>query len=172
VTTLPSDALVVGPGTGPRTYTNNIGNSSTLYEYRVYAINVIGDTWDYSDPALNEIPSGGGWPTLTLTSLDEPATPDTVAAPTNLTASATIKNNKTANVTVNWQDNSSNETGFLIQRANDAAFTNGVVNATVNANITTLTQTLARNRTFYYRVQAFSDTTQSGWSNVVSVVTP
>ena len=37
-----------------------------LYEYQVYAINVVGDIWDYSNPAFNDIPPGGGWPTLTL----------------------------------------------------------------------------------------------------------
>lgn len=172
VATVPSDALIVGPGIGTRTLVNRVGNTNTLFEYRVYAINVVGDAWDYSDPALNEIPSGGGWPTLTLTSLDEPATPDTVAAPTGLAATAAVKNRNSANVTTTWTDNANNETGFLVQRADNATFTLGVVNATVGPNITTLTQNLPRGRSYYYRVHAFNDTTQSGWSNVVNVVTP
>jgi len=37
----------------------------TTYYYRVAAINVVGDTWDYSDPALNE---GAAFPTKTANS--------------------------------------------------------------------------------------------------------
>jgi hypothetical protein len=161
----------IGAGTGQRTYTDRIGNTNTLFEYRVHAINVVGDIWDYSDPAFNEIPSGGGWPTLTLSSSTD-VTVSTIAAPTNLTGSAVRRNNNSATVRLNWTDNSSNETGFLVQRADNDTFTLGVVNATVNANITSLSQNLPRSRSYYYRVHAFNDTTQSGWSNVVNVVTP
>jgi hypothetical protein len=160
----------VGPGTGTRTYTDPIGNTNTLYEYQVYAINVVGDVWDYSDPAFNEIPPGGGWPTLTLDSRG--GATSTMAAPTNLTASAVVKNNKTATVTLTWTDNATIETGFLIQRADNAGFSLGVVNATVGANVTTFSQSVARGKTFYYRVHAFNDTLQSGWSNTASVTTP
>jgi Neuraminidase (sialidase) len=172
VATVDSDALVVGPGTGSRTYTDPIGATNTLYEYQVYAINVVGDTWDYSDPALNEIPAGGGWPTLTLYS--EGAEPNivTIEAPTGLTGGAVVKNRNSATVTLSWVDNSDNETGFLIQRAYDPGFTSGVVNSTVAGNVTTFSQTVARGTTFYYRVHAFNDTHQSGWSNTFSVMTP
>jgi len=142
-----------------------------LYEYQVYAINVVGDTWDYSNPAFNQIPPGGGWPTLTLDSKGTAVT--TLEAPTNLTASAVAKNKKTADVTLNWTDNAAIETGFLVQRADNAAFTVGVVNTTVaGADIQTFTQNVARGKTYYYRVLAFNDTTQSGWSNTASVITP
>jgi hypothetical protein len=168
--TLPSDRLTAGPGMGQRTYADPIGNTNTLYEYQVNAINVVGDTWDYSNPAFNQIPPGGGWPTLTLDSRGGAIS--TVAAPSGLTASAVAANKKTATVTLNWTDNSANETGFLIQRADNAGFSLGVVNATVAGNITTFNQSVARGKTFYYRVLAFNDTTQSAWSNTVSVTTP
>ena len=170
VATVPSDRLVVGPGTGARSYTDLIGNTKDLYEYQVYAINVVGDTWDYSNPAFNEIPPGGGWPTLTLDSRG--GTVSTVAAPSDLTASAVKKNNKTATVTLNWTDNAGNETGFLIQRADDLGFNLNVVNATVGPDVTTFSQNVTRLKTFYYRVLAFNDTTQSAWSNPASVITP
>jgi hypothetical protein len=160
----------VGPGTGTRTYTDLLGNDKTLYEYQVYAINVVGDVWDYSNPAFNNIPPGGGWPTLTLDSRGGSAS--TIAAPSNLTASAVQKNKKTATVTLNWTDNSSNETGFLVQRADDAAFSLGVVNATVPSDIITFSQDVARGKTFYYRVLAFNDAHQSNWSNTATVTTP
>ena len=159
-----------GPGTGQRTYTDRIGNTSTLYEYQVYAINVIGDVWNYSNPAFNEIPPGGGWPTLTLDSRGGAIS--TVAAPSGLAASAVKRNNKTYTVTLTWIDNAANETGFLIQRADNAGFSLGVVNATVSGNVTTFSQNVARGKTYYYRVLAFNDTTQSNWSNTSSINIP
>lgn len=173
--TVPSNRLTVGPGTGMRTYIDPIGNTNTVYQYQVYAINVVGDTWDYSNPAFNEIPPGGGWPTLTLTSRDGATTPPPasgIPAPSGLAGTAVAKNKNSATVTLNWTDNSLNETGFLIQRAYDAGFTSGLVNATVNANVTTFSQSVKRGTTFYYRVHAFTSTTQSGWSNTVTVTTP
>jgi len=173
LTTVPSDALNVGPGTGTRTYIDPIGNPNRDYFYQVYAINVVGDTWDYSNPALNEIPPGGGWPTLTLNSDGNMSVPPTaIASPSNLAGSATVKNKKSAIVTLVWQDNSDNETGFLIQRADDGAFSAGVVNATVGGNVSTFDQTVERGKTYYYQVLAFNDTTQSGWSNSIMITTP
>jgi FtsP/CotA-like multicopper oxidase with cupredoxin domain len=172
--TVPSDRLTDGPGVGARTYSDLVGNSKDTYDYQVYAINVVGDTWDYSNPGFNEIPPGGGWPTLTLSSGNIPTNPppSTIADPSNLAATATIKNKKTATVTLIWQDNSDNETGFLIQRADDAAFSTGVVNATVKGNEVTFDQVVGRGMTYYYRVHAFNDTNQSNWSNTASVTTP
>lgn len=159
----------VGPGTGLRTYTNT-GVGKTVYYYRVYAVNTVGDVWDYSDPALNNIPPGGGWPTLTLDSRGTSYT--TITAPTNLTGSAVAKNKKTATVNLSWTDNSTVETGFLVQRADNALFSIGVVNATVGPNVTSFSQDVSRAKTYYYRVLAFTDTIQSGWSNTVTVTTP
>jgi hypothetical protein len=169
--TVPSDRLGVGPGTGTRTYVDRTRN--TFY-YQVYAINVVGDTWDYSNPAFNQIPAGGGWPTLRLDSRVgvQPPAP-TLAAPTNLAASAVVKNKKTATVTLTWVDPpANNEAGFLIQRAYNAGFTSGVVNATVGPNVTTFQQDVARGTIFYYRVYTFDNTTQSAWSNTATLTTP
>ena len=159
-----------GPGTGPRAYTDPIGRDNNSYEYDVYAINVVGDVWDYSDPALNNIPPGGGFPTLTVDSRGD--TTSTIEAPSNLAAAAAAKNRKTATVTVTWTDNSTIETGFLVQRADNAAFTVGVTNLTVAANATTAQETVSRGKTYYYRALAFNDARQSPWSNVASVTTP
>ena len=166
--TVLSDRLTTGPGTGARTYSDTVGRNT--YYYQVYALNVVGDTWDYSNPAFNEIPPGGGWPTLALDSRG--GSVGAVAAPSGLTASAVANNKKTATVTLNWTDNSSNETGFLIQRAEDAGFNLGVVNATVGANTVTFAQSVARGKTYYYRAHAFTDTSTSAWSNTVTVTAP
>ena len=171
LTTIPSDRLIVGPGTGTRTYSDRTRNT---YYYQVYAINTVGDTWDYSNPAFNNIPAGGGFPTLTVDSRGGSIVGgiSAILAPSNAAATAVVKNNKSATVRVTWADNSNNETGFLIQRADNATFTTGVVNATVGAGITAFQQTTARARTYYYRVHAFNDTTQSGWSNTATLTTP
>lgn len=158
------------PGTGDslgrRTYRDPLGNDrTTIYQYNVYAINVVGDVWDYSNPAFNNIPAGGGFPTLTIDSRATTVSPQTVAAPSNLTGTLTVKNKKTSTVSLSWKDNSSNETGFLIQRTN-ADGTNAV-NATVGPNVTTFTQTVTSGVAYLYRVHAFSDTAQSAWSNTL-----
>ncbi len=168
--TVPSAALTDGPGTGTRTYVDQLGGTPDVYFYQVYAINVVGDTWDYSNPALNEIPPGGGWPTLMLDSRGNFSS--TVAAPSGLTASAVAKDRKNATVTLNWTDNATNETGFLVQRADNALFSLGVVNTTIAGDLTTFSQAVKRGRTYYYRVLAFSGTNQSGWSNTATVTTP
>jgi hypothetical protein len=179
VATIPSAQFGVVPfvetGVGPeidvtRSYSDPIGNTSTLFEYRVVALNTVGDVWDYSDPAFNEIPPGGGFPTLTLDSLGGATT--TIVAPSDLTASAVAKNKKTATVTLNWTDNASNESGFLIQRATNAGFSLNVVNATVGADTQTFSQSVSPGTTYHYRVLAFNEAHQSAWSNTASVTTP
>ncbi|MGA8046879.1 MAG: multicopper oxidase domain-containing protein, partial [Dermatophilaceae bacterium] len=168
LTSLPAAGTETGAATGPAQYVDTIGNTNTLYEYQVYAINTVGDTWDYSDPAFNEIPPGGGFPTITVDSRGTPqAVGDPVAAPTNLTGTLTVKNRKTSTVNLSWTDNASNETGFLIQRTNSDG--SNVVNATVGAGVSTFTQTVTSGVAYIYRVHAFNATTQSGWSNALAL---
>jgi hypothetical protein len=167
IATLESDRDVVGPGTGARTYADPVGRDRTAYVYRVYAVNTVGDTWDYADPNLNEIVSGG-FPTITLDSRGPAAT--ALPAPSGLTATLGGTQGRPT-VTLQWTDNS-DETGFLIQRAEDAAFTLNVTNATTAADLTSFTQNVARGKTYHYRMLAFSPTSQSDWSNVASVTTP
>lgn len=166
IATLPSAVLGVvpyvdsgvGPTTGTRTYSDPIGNTNQVFFYRVIAVNTVGDTWDYSDPAFNEIPPGGGFPTLTLTSAYSnlgswvPTAPP--AAPSNLTATAATQGNN-ARVTLTWTDNADNESGFTIQRATDSTFTTGLVTSTVGANVTTFTTgNVPRNTAYYFRIWA------------------
>ena len=153
-----------GAATGAASYVDRIGNPNRNFEYQVYAVNTVGDTWDYSNPAFNNIPPGGGFPTITVDSRNLPTvSPATVAAPTNLNGTIAVKNKKTSTVSLTWADNSTNETGFLIQRTNSDG--SNVVNATVGPNTTTFTQSVTSGVAYIYRVHAFSDTTQSAWSN-------
>jgi FtsP/CotA-like multicopper oxidase with cupredoxin domain len=109
------------------------------------------------------------------------ATPPKV--PSNLTAT---RLGGAAGVQLNWRDNAAGETGFVIQRATDPAFTAGLTTFTVGADVSTYTDSTAGPQgTFYYRVQATNtvgDTTtyaapavgfptktmNSGWSNTAS----
>ena len=71
-----------------------------------------------------------------------------------------------------WRDNSNNEDGFLIQRATNFFFTQGLTTFTVGANVTTFTDTtVAANRLYYYRVRAFNAAGNSAFSNLVIVRT-
>ena len=182
--TVPYVETGVGTGTGTRTYTDTIGNGGQgSFFYRVVAVNTVGDNWDYSNPNFNEIPPGGGFPTLTLSSgysnTASVATPEPPAAPSNLVAVAAPPATTPAPVTLTWNDNSAApnaETGFTIQRALDNTFTTGVTTFTAAANATGTASfvdtTTAAATTYNYRVSSNNGNGTSAWSNTASVTTP
>lgn len=87
-----------------------------------------------------------------------------LAAPTNLTATSPSK----GVITLNWVDNSNNETGFSVERSTSLS-TGFVEIAQVGANTNSYTdRTVARKTTYYYRVRAVRGTTRSGYSNVAA----
>src|SRR5688572_21898967 len=93
-----------------------------------------------------------------------PQTPP--AAPTGLTANAV----SSRQIDLAWSDNSSNETGFEIERSTDG--TNFTPRATVGANVTTFQDTgLAGSTTYWYRVNATNGGGDSAYSNVASATT-
>lgn len=162
------------------TYSDVIGNVQTAYAYRVMAINVVGDTWQYSDPAFNNIdPNVPAFPVMTLKSaysnVDSWADPP--VAPASLTATNLGRQGSNNRIQLTWT-NVPGETGYRIQRARDAAFTVGVVNtnrAADNTAAPTVTAILSVprspvGRTYYYRVQSVNPI-PSGWSPTASIVT-
>ncbi len=75
-------------------------------------------------------------------------------------------------VTVTWTD-VANEKTYSLQRAKNDAFTLSATTASgIAAGVTTKTQTLGRNMTFYYRVRAKNAFGYSPWSNIMSILTP
>jgi hypothetical protein len=164
IATLPSPNGAVGP----RTYADAIGNTNQTFYYRVQAINVVGDTWDYSDPNLNE---GAAFPTMTLTSaFAGPASwvaTAPPAAPSNVGVTGAAQGGNAARFTLTWTDNANNETGFTVQRATNAAFTAGLTTATLGANVTTWAPNtnLSRNTDYYFRVRADNAVGSSAWVN-------
>ena len=140
-------------GTGNVTYTDTTVLAGNIYSYRVEAVNVIGPS-AYSN-------------TFTV-SVNPPA------APSGFTVTAVSNGNGTATVTLTWTDNSTDETGFRIQRANDPLFTTGLATNTVAANTITRVETRNSGRTYYYRIQAYNVVGASVWVNVTPfpIVTP
>ena len=113
--------------------------TNVTYTYRVAAVNL-----------------GGTSAFTTIASATVPALP---MAPSNLIVVNGPNKNRARSVILVWSDNSNNETGFTIQRATNALFTQGLTTMTVGANVTTLTQTgLSPNTQYWFRIRSNNGT--------------
>jgi FtsP/CotA-like multicopper oxidase with cupredoxin domain len=82
-----------------------------------------------------------------------PMTVSLPSAPSSVTAAPGPNQGSSRSVILTWVDTSNNESGFVVQRATNAAFTTGVVNTNVAANATGATITgLTRNVTYWFQV--------------------
>jgi hypothetical protein len=96
-------------------------------------------------------------------------TPATPPAPTNLAAAALSP----ASVQVSWNAGGTGQTGFLLERANDAGFGTGRVAFGTGPTTTTyLDSTAAAGTTYYYRVCAMNGTTESASDGPATATTP
>ncbi len=87
-------------------------------------------------------------------------------APSNLSASAL----SSSQITLTWSDNSSNETGFSLERSADGI--NWSQFAMVGSNIVSYTDTgLAASTTYNYRVNAYNSAGNSSYSNIGTATT-
>jgi hypothetical protein len=94
--------------------------------------------------------------------------PSLPAAPSALTAVAA----SSSQVNLSWTDNTSNETGFKLERKTGSGGTYSQI-ATVGTNVTTYSNTgLAASTTYYYRVRATNAAGDSAYSNEASATTP
>jgi len=134
-------------------------------QYRVFAQNTVGDTWDYANPNFNEI-ALGGFPTITTKSayatVLEVLAP---AAPTNLTATLDAA---VPQVSLAWVDNAVDETGFVIERSdNGGAF---VQIGTAPADSVGYVDTaVAVGNLYDYHVAATNGAGTSAFSNIATV---
>jgi hypothetical protein len=89
-----------------------------------------------------------------------------IIAPTNLRFTVNSPNS----ITLNWNDNSNNETGFKIERKVGSG--NFDLLNSVDTNINTYTDNSVLETEMYsYRVYAYNSTSSSGFSNTTSVIT-
>jgi titin len=98
-----------------------------------------------------------------------PCEPPPPIAPTNLTATTTLQ----TQIYLAWQDNSSDESAFRIERSPNGT-TGWTQIASVGANVTSYTNIgLNCSTTYYYRVYAYrqSDGQASDYSNVANATT-
>jgi titin len=87
-------------------------------------------------------------------------------APSNLIATPI----SSSQIDLTWQDNSSDETGFMIERKTGADSYAQI--ATAGAGVTSYSNTaLTTNTTYYYRVRAYNAAGNSGYSNEASATT-
>ncbi|MGH7597289.1 MAG: fibronectin type III domain-containing protein, partial [bacterium] len=122
-------------------------NPSTIYFYKVSAYNANGSTFSNvaSDTTLPDLPM----------------------APSGLAATPVSH----AKINLTWADNSSNETGFKIERKLTSAATFAEI-ATVGANVTSFASTgLNANTSYTYRVRAHNASGNSAYSNTASATT-
>ena len=123
--------------------------NGTTYFYTVSAVNGVGES-----PRSQEVS----------------ATPQVAApaAPANLQVTAVWP----SQIELTWNDNSSTETGFVVQYATDGAFTSGLTTVTTSANATSYRATgLSAGTTYWFRVRASNAGGQSANSNVTSATT-
>jgi hypothetical protein len=90
------------------------------------------------------------------------------AAPSNLAATAV----SSTQVNLTWTDNANNESQFIVERSQNGGKAWKQI-ATVGANSTSFVDnTVARRKTYSYRVAAANSAGTSAWSNVATVTTP
>ncbi|HEX3148174.1 MAG TPA: glycoside hydrolase family 44 protein [Gemmataceae bacterium] len=130
-------------------YTDSAVTNGTAYFYTVSAVNVAGEG---------------------AQSLEVSATPQATApnAPSGLDAIAISP----FQINLTWTDNSSDETGFIVDRALDSGFTSGLTTANVAANTTSYHATgLAAGTTYWFRVRAANGAVESASTLPVSATT-
>ena len=137
-----------------------IGSATTTTYSDITAQN--GNTYYYVVSAVN---SAGESDNSTEVSAMPQAPPSPPAAPSDLTATA----ESISQINLSWTD-TDNESGFKIEiSSNGTSFTQiGIVGANVTAYSST---GLSRNKTYYYRVRAFNDGGNGGYSNIASAKT-
>jgi FtsP/CotA-like multicopper oxidase with cupredoxin domain len=144
--TLGLTTFTAGPNV--TTFTNNNAGlvTNVTYFYRVRADNGTPSAWSATVSIRTSVPT----------------------RPQNLAVTARTQ----TTLTLAWSDNSTNEGGFIVQRATNNGFSQNVVSFTVPANsISYVMNGLSPNRRYYVRVRAVNGAGTSQWSNTASAFT-
>jgi hypothetical protein len=141
--------LIDSVNSNTSSFTDSTISQGVSYNYRIRAYNISGSS-GYSNNVY-------------ITSL--------LPAPGNLVGQ--LITGPPHSVLLGWQDLSSNELGFVVQR-DTVGLGNFLVLDTVNANVTGYDDTsfVFHLDTFYYRIYAFTEDTVSGYSNVANLIIP
>jgi fibronectin type 3 domain-containing protein len=175
---VPAAGGVAPTVTVTRTATQKTGvNTGVSYADNLVAATAQG-TYQYRVSAVN---TSGAAPTV-VNVYSAPATmPNLLDFTVPLAPTwTTIANPSVGVVSLNWADNSLNETGFTVQRATNATFTTGLVSTTVPGANATSSVAYSLNGvtagTYYFRVQATNAVGASAWTTfgttAGTVVTP
>jgi titin len=148
-------SLLANLGVDAAAFADTAVLGGNTYDYRVAAVNGLAIS-DYSNTVSVFVPGDETLP----------------AAPSNLSAS----NITQTTLTLNWQDNSVNEAGFTIQRAQNNSFTKNMVEFDVGPGVTFYNDSgLTKNTKYFYRVLAFNNFNEGlgpfPWSPTLNVTT-
>ena len=124
--------------------------AGTTYWYRVRAYNTVGSSAYTAEVSAK--------------------TQSAAAPPSGLTATAA----STSRINLAWTDNSTDESGFRVERAPDVASAPGTFAqvASVGANVVTYSNTgLTTGTRYWYRVRAYNSVGNSDYSNVADAMT-
>jgi FtsP/CotA-like multicopper oxidase with cupredoxin domain len=158
-------------GAAVRSYTDAAININLAYYYRVYANNLVGDSFDYTV----QNPQAVNFPTMNMFSgFSNVYSP--IMPPTGSTRMLTLTQgaSSTAPVVMTWSYTPSGgpQSGFTIQRATNPTFTTGVVNHTVAGNVYTYSDpvsTMVSGTRYYYRVAATNSAGVTSWSSFMQI---
>jgi hypothetical protein len=113
---------------------------------------------------ISKLPSSGGYAPYTLGGGSGVTIP---SAPSAMTASAV----SSSQINLTWADNSSNETGFRIERSTGTSTTYAEI-TTVGAGVTSYSNTgLAASTQYNYRVRSYNSAGNSAYTAVASATT-
>ena len=156
--------VVAGGGVNSNFHRDNNLTAGKRYYYRIYAWNASGNS------ARSAVMSAVAQATAGGTEPPPPPPPSsTLSAPslTSVVASTSIAH--TLNLT--WRDNSSNESGFKIERSTDGKTFYVVAGTSANSTFQR-DSNLSAGKRYYYRVYAWNSTGKSAFSNVISAIAP
>jgi hypothetical protein len=141
--------------------TNNLEN--------VYVQSASTGTWTVETRGFN-VPNGPQPFALVVSgTFGTPPPPPAPLAPSSLVATAVSANR----IDLSWLDNSSNETGFDIERCEGAGCTAFIAIGQVGANVASFSNTgVSGGTTYRYRIRAFNAGSASGYSNTGEATTP